>query len=360
MKAIAVIPGKANSIHLREVPEPPMSQDHVLVKTIRVGLCGTDADIVRGDYGQAPAGDTYLILGHENFGVVEEVGSHVASFQPGDLVVSTVRRPCGICFNCENGENDLCTSGQYTERGIMRRHGFMSEYYSELPQYLNKLLPEIEPIGVLLEPMSVVEKGIDHAFLIQRRMVWKPNTAVVLGAGPVGMLAASILRLRDLQTVVVGREPADDFRAQLVQQMGAEYYSVTGQALLDLPKRYPEIDLVIEATGSAQVVFDAMQVLSPNGVLCLLSVTGAHLDETEPISAINQELVLRNNVVFGSVNANPRHFKAGARDFVDIERKWPGVLQKMITRRLPMGNFADWFSGKVKGIKTVLEIAAAR
>src|SRR4051812_31156107 len=276
MKAICVTPGKPNSIHLRDVPEPAMSPDHVLVKTIRVGLCGTDAEINRAEYGKAPAGDDYLILGHENFGVVTEVGKHVSSFKPGDFVVSTVRRPCGECFNCENGENDVCTSGHYTERGIMRRHGFMSEFYSELPQYLNKILPEIEAIGVLLEPMSVVQKGIDHSFLIQRRLMWQPKTGVVLGAGPVGMLAAAVLRNKDMRCVVVGREPGNDSRSQLIEQMGAEYFSVAQQSLLDLPKHYPNIDLVIEATGSARVVFDAMQILSPNGVLCLLSVTGGH------------------------------------------------------------------------------------
>ena len=359
MKAIAVLPGKPNSIHLRDVPEPPMSPDHVLVKTIRVGLCGTDADINRGEYGQPPAGDEYLILGHENFGVVQEVGKHVTSFAPGDYVVSTVRRPCGQCFNCENGENDMCTSGKYTERGIMRRHGYMSERYSELPQFMVKLLPEVETIGVLMEPMSVVEKGIDHSFMIQHRLQWKPKTAVVLGAGPVGMLAAAVLRIRGLNVVVVGREPGGDARSQLIEQLGAEYYSVANRQLLDLPKHTEQIDLVVEATGSARVVFDAMQILSPNGVLCLLSVTGGHLEQTEPINVINQDLVLRNNVVFGSVNANPRHFKMGARDFVDIERKYPGVLDRLITTRLPMANFADWFGGKVTGIKTTLEIGAA-
>jgi glucose 1-dehydrogenase len=356
MKALCVLPGKPNSAHLRDVPEPPMSPDHVLVKTIRVGLCGTDADIARGEYGQAPPGDDYLVLGHENFGVVLEAGGNAGNFKPGDFVVSTVRRPCGLCYNCAHGENDMCTSGQYTERGIMRRHGFMSERYSELPAYLNKLAPEVEKIGVLLEPMSVVEKGIDHAFLIQRRMEWQPQTAAVLGAGPVGMLATAVLRNKGLQCVVVGREPANDPRTQLIEKIGAEYFSVSDQPLLDLPKHYSHVDLIIEATGSARVVFDAMQILSPNGVLCLLSVTGGHIEQAEPISVINQDLVLRNNVVFGSVNANPRHFQMGARDFVAIEQKWPGVLAQLITDRLPMANFADWFSGKVKGIKTTLEI----
>lgn len=359
MKAIAVLPGKPGSIHLRDVPEPPMSPDHVLVRTLRVGLCGTDADIARGEYGQAPEGDDYLILGHENFGVVEEVGKHVSNFKPGDFVVSTVRRSCGQCFNCENYENDLCGSGKYTERGIMKRHGFMSEFYSELPLYLQKILPEVEEIGVLLEPMSVVEKGIDHSFALQQRMKWKPRTAVVLGAGPVGMLAAAILRNRGLQTVVVGREPATDFRVKLVERMEGEYVSVSETPLSELPSRLEQIDIVIEATGSARVVFDSMRILSPNAVLCLLSVTGGHNRMETPVDEINQHLVLRNNVVFGSVNANPRHFKMGAFEFVDIERKWPGLLKQIITTRLPWSDFKSWFDGKVPGVKTTLEIGQA-
>lgn len=359
MKALAVLPGKPNSAHIREVPEPPMSAELVLVETIRTGLCGTDADIVRGEYGQAPPGDDHLVLGHENFGRVLEPGKNVTGFAKGDYVVSTVRRPCGQCYNCDHGENDFCTSGKYTERGIMRRHGFMSERYSELPQYLNRIAPEVAPVGVLLEPMSVVEKGIDQAFLIQRRIQWQPQRAVVLGAGPVGILASAILRNKGLPCVVVAREEAGRLQAQLVQKMGSEYFPVGSGSVCDVAKKYPEIDLIVEATGSASVAFDAMQILSANGVLCLLSVTGSHVQQTEPIAVINQELVLRNNVVFGSVNANPRHFQMGARDFVEIEKKWPGVLAQMITAHLPLASFQDWFDRKVKGIKTTLEFGSA-
>jgi threonine dehydrogenase-like Zn-dependent dehydrogenase len=356
MKAITVVPGQKNSISMRDVPEPAMSPEHVLVRTLRVGLCGTDADIYNGDYGEAPAGDTYLILGHENFGVVQEVGKNVKGFAPGDFVVSTVRRPCNVCFNCKQGEQDFCTSGQYTERGIKQRHGYMSQLYSELPQYMNKLGPELEKIGVLLEPMSVVEKAVDQSFLIQRRLAWQPKWAVVFGAGPVGMLAAAILRNRGLQVVVVAREPETDPRVRLASQFGTEYFSVANSTILDLPSRYPHVDLAIEATGSPRVVFDAMQILSPNAVLCLLSVTGGHLDFSEPVSVINQDLVLRNNVVFGSVNANIRHFKLGVQDFGDIERKWPGVLEKLITTRLRWEDYGKWFGQRHSGIKTTLEI----
>ena len=359
MKAIVVRPGEKDSIHMRDMPDPQMSDDHVAVKMIRVGLCGTDAEINHGLYGKPPDGDEFLILGHENLGVVVDVGKNVTGWKAGDLVVSTVRRPCGICPNCDQGENDCCISGQYTERGIMRRHGFMAEYYVEMPEYLNRIPKEVEPFAVLLEPMSVVEKGIDHAFLLQRRLTaWKPNLTMVLGGGPVGLLGAAALRARGLRTVVVGREPASDLRAQIAMQMGAEYISVEKSSILDLPQQVGRPDLVLEATGSARVVFDAMEILGANGVLCLLSVTGGSGVNEEPIEKINQLLVLGNQVVFGSVNANPRHFARGVEDFVTIEQQWPGVMNRLLTNRIPWGDFKTWFTQRGSGIKSTLEIGA--
>jgi threonine dehydrogenase-like Zn-dependent dehydrogenase len=356
MKAIVVKPGVHDSIHMRDMPDPKMSAAEVAVKMLRVGLCGTDAEINHGLYGKPPDGEEFLILGHENLGVVADVGKQVTGWKPGDLVVSTVRRPCDTCPNCEAGENDMCSSGCYEERGIMKRHGYMAEYYVESPAFMNKIPKEVEHFAVLLEPMSVVEKGIDHAFLLQRRLTWKPKLAVVLGGGPVGLLAAAVLRARGLRTVVVGREPATDLRAQIATDLGAEYVSVEKSSLLDLPKQIGAPDIVIEATGSARVVFDAMEILGPNGVLCLLSVTGGAGTNEEPIERINQLLVLGNQVVFGSVNANPRHFAKGVEDFVTIEKNWPGTLSRLLTNRIPWQDYKTWFAERGSGIKSTLEI----
>jgi glucose 1-dehydrogenase len=356
MKAIVVHPGEKNSVHMRDMPDPKMKPDQVAVKMLRVGLCGTDAEINQGLYGKPPDGEEFLILGHENLGLVEEVGKKVKGFKPGDLVVSTVRRPCGICPQCKAGQNDMCSSGKYTERGIMRRHGFMAEYYVESPQFLNKMPKAVQDFAVLLEPMSVVEKGIDHAFLLQRRLVWTPKLGMVLGAGPVGLLGAAVLRARGLRTVVVGREPETDLRAQIAKQLGAEYVSVANKTLQDVPKETGLPDLVLEATGSARVVFDAMEILAANGVLCLLSVTGGQTENQEPIDLINQRLVLGNQVVFGSVNANPRHFEMGVKDFVTIQKKWPGALKRLLTNPIPWENHKTWFTERGSGIKATLEI----
>jgi len=357
MKAIVVKPGQKDSIHMRDMPDPKMKPDQVTVKMIRVGLCGTDAEINHGLYGKPPEGDEFLILGHENLGVVEEVGKKVKGWKPGDLVVATVRRPCGKCAQCKAGENDMCSSGQYTERGIMRRHGYMAQYYVEEPLFMNKVPKEIRDFAVLLEPMSVVQKGIDHTFLLQQRLKgWKPKLAMVLGSGPIGLLATAVLRARGLRTVVIGRSGPEDVRAQLAKQLGAEYVSVANKALTDVPKDTGFPDIVIEATGVSKVAFDAMEILGPNGVLCLLSVTGGDTMSSEPTDLINQRMVLGNQVVFGSVNANPRHFKSGIKDFVTIEKKWPGVMSRLLTDRIPWENHKTWFTERSGGIKSTLEI----
>jgi threonine dehydrogenase-like Zn-dependent dehydrogenase len=356
MKAIVVKPGVSNSIHMRDMPDPRLKPDQVAVKMIRAGLCRTDAEIGHGLFGQAPEGDEYLILGHENFGVVEEVGRKVKGFKAGDLVVATVRRPCR-CYTCRAGQSDMCYDGAYQERGIKGRHGFMAEYYVESPQWLNRISKDIAEIGVLLEPMSVVEKGIDHAFLIQRRLEWKPRTGLVLGAGPIGLLAAAVMRARGLDSHVVGREPETDRRAHLAMKMGATYHSVAAKTIVEVKNEIPPIDIAVEATGVAGVAFDGMQILGHNGVLCLLSITGGSKNGDQPIEKINQQLVLGNQVVFGSVNANPRHFAMGVKDFTLIEQKWPGVLKQLITARLPWDQYSEWFGQQGSGIKTTLEIA---
>jgi threonine dehydrogenase-like Zn-dependent dehydrogenase len=359
MKAIVVKPHVAGSIHMRDMPDPKMKPDQVAVRMIRVGLCGTDAEIEHGLYGDAPDGDEFLILGHENFGVVEDVGKKVKGWKAGDLVVATVRRPCGICPYCKQGENDMCTSGQYTERGIMRRHGYMAQYYVESPQFLHRIPKAIRDVAVLLEPMSVVEKGIDHSFLLQRRMKkWVPRLGVVIGPGPVGLLGAAALRIRGMRTVVIGRSDASEPKAKLAVALGCEYVSSAGKTMQDVMKQIGDPDIILEATGSAQVVFDAMQTIGPSGVLCLLSVTGGDTVKPEPIDVINQQLVLGNRVVFGSVNANARHFDSGVKDLVKIDKKSPGVLQKMLNQPIAWENHAEWFKGRGSSIKATLEISA--
>ena len=327
MKAIVVSPGEKDSIHMRDMPDPKMKPDQVAVKMLRVGLCGTDAEINHGLYGKPPDGDEFLILGHENLGVVEQVGKKVKGWKAGDLVVSTVRRPCGMCPQCKAGENDMCSSGAvHRARASCAATASWRSTYVESPAFLNKIPKEIRDFAVLLEPMSVVQKGIDHTYLLQQRLKgWKPKFGMVLGAGPIGLLAAAVLRARGLRVAVDRpRRPDRLARADSSKQLGAEYVCVANKALPDVPKETGHPDIVIEATGVSRVVFDAMEILGPNGVLCLLSVTGGDTMNPEPIDLINQRLVLGNQVVFGSVNANPRHFKQGVKDFVTINQEVAG------------------------------------
>ncbi|HEV2388010.1 MAG TPA: glucose 1-dehydrogenase [Candidatus Acidoferrales bacterium] len=356
MKAIAVIPGRKNSIHMQDAPDPAPAAGQALVRVLRVGLCGTDAEINDGLYGEAPAGSSFLIAGHENFGIVEAVGSQADGIRPGDYVVASVRRPCAECSNCRNGRADLCTSGRYTERGIKGRHGYMAERYAESPEFLFPIDPSLKDVAVLLEPFTIVEKGVTEALEIQKRLPSPPRTALVLGAGPVGLLAAAALRIRGLDALVISREPASDPRARLAQAMGCRYESLPATPLEQLASQISPPDIMMECTGSSAAAFAAMQILAADGILCLLSVTGGDKTDLVPEARINRDLVLRNNVVFGSVNASPAHYRLGIQDMLTAEKTWPGLLGQLITERLPWTEFATWFNRRGGGIKTTLEI----
>jgi len=357
MKAVTVLPGKPRSATLRDVPTPTPGRGEVLVRLIAVGLDGTDAEIDEGLYGEAPPGEDHLIIGHESLGQVERVGAEVTGFAPGDLVVATVRRPGG-CLNCRAGESDMCLDGRYTERGIKGRHGFMAEHYVDAPEFLVRLPPAFREFGVLLEPMTIVEKGIAQSFEIQRRMRWEPQRALVLGAGTIGLFAALVLRNLGLGVTVVGRERADvsSLKLELLKRAGAQYLSSTVHPIPQLPEMLGNVDLIVEATGSSQVVFDAMQILGTNGVLCLMGITGGTKVISVPADRINLEVVLGNKVVFGSVNANRRYFELGVRHFGDFERKWPGLLSRFITKRLPLEEFREGLERRREHIKIVLEV----
>jgi glucose 1-dehydrogenase len=355
MRAVAVVPGKHASAHLRDdAPDPAPAPGDALVRVLEAGVCGTDVEIHDGLYGAAPPGSPFLILGHENLGLVESspAGAHV---QPGDLVVATVRRPCPErCQPCARSQNDMCVTGNFTERGIRGLHGFMSEWYSESPAYLVKLPAHLRPFAVLLEPMSVVQKGIDHAYRIQERLSWEPRTAVVLGAGPVGMLAAVSLRLRGLDVTVTAREHEGSFKDRLLREAGIRYSSTASVPLADLPRTTGPVDLVFEATGATAVVFPAMRMLAPDGVCILSSVTGGAESAEVDISTWNREMVLGNRVVFGTVNAGRGHFESGARDLEITEARLPGWLGRLITRRLPFTDVAEALVRRPEDIKTVL------
>jgi glucose 1-dehydrogenase len=341
VKAVVVTPGEKGSGRVQEVPTAEPSAEQALVEVIEVGVCGTDLEILNGLYGEAPPDHDYLILGHENFGRVVDapVGS---GLEEGDYVVSIVRRPDPVpCPQCAAGEFDMCSNGRYTERGIKGLHGFMSEYYVELPEYIVPLPAVCANIGVLIEPLTVVEKGIIQSEEIQKRMTWTPKEAVVTGAGPIGLMATLLLRSKGYDVFTLDIVEHDNPRAQIVKACGAQFVKGDEEPLVELAERIGGIDLIVEATAVPSLVFDAIDAAGPNGVVCLTGVSaGSRLLEV-PADKLNLEMVLDNKVVFGTVNANRRYFSAAVGDLARFEEMWPGLCERVITRRVPVESFQE-------------------
>jgi len=349
MKAIAVTPGVPDSVRLVEMPAPEVSDvaggRGVLVRVLRVGVDGTDKEINAAEYGAAPEGSDFLVVGHEGFGQVEATGPNVTEVAPGDYVVATVRRPGGSIYDLI-GTNDMTTDPVYYERGINLRHGFLSEYYVEDAEFVVKVPRSLKEVGVLLEPMTVVEKGIAQAHEIQRRLrVWRPRRAAVMGAGTIGLLATLVLRLRGLEVVTFGKTPGPYLNAELIEAIGATYVTSDELPVASAAARYEGgFDLIFEATGYSPIVFDSMRALAKNGVLVLSSVTGGDRRVEVPADKINLEFVLGNKVMVGTVNANREYFEAGVRDMSQAELEYPGWLARLLTHPVQgLENYRELF-----------------
>lgn len=358
MKALAVIPKKKYSVRIINLDKPTINNDEVLVKVFQAGICRTDLEINQGLYGQVPENADYLIMGHESVGIVEFIGKNVQNLNVGDYVVRTVRRPCkDKCLNCVNDENDMCLTGNYTEMGIKGLHGIFVEYYKEKPKFLVKIPKEYKHLGVLLEPLSFAEKTVYQALKIQQRMHWQPKKALVLGAGPIGILTTKLLRYLGIETYTAARSKKGNLKSRIVEELGAHYLSTTERPLEELLKG-DNLDLVIEATGNASIVYDALKLLGINGVLCLTSVTGDDQRIEMPISQINLSMVLGNKVIVGIVNANIEDYKRGVIHFSDFENKWPGLMKRLITKKIHLNNYKEGFKKERDDIKTVISFEA--
>jgi threonine dehydrogenase-like Zn-dependent dehydrogenase len=347
MKAFAVRPLEPHSARVIELPRPEPRRGEALVEILEVGLCGTDAEIDAGLYGEAPPGEEFLTLGHEILGRLEN----------GELVVPMVRRACLTCSHCRRGEQDMCDSGAFTERGIKGVHGGLCAYIAEAPSMLIAVPPAARSYAVLLEPMSVVAKGIRHALLIQKRFQWEPRRALVIGAGPIGLLATLALRAMGWEVMTAARKPGKSAKSAIVEAAGASYHSVGAASLLSLAEGGTSFDLVFEASGSAEAAFDSIHLVALNGVLCLTSITGGDELKSVPSARINRDLVLGNKVVFGVVNANRQDFIDGLSYFKRIEKAFPGILGRLLTRRVGFDNAAELFEIQKEGIKTVFQVA---
>src|SRR5919109_2738650 len=366
VRAIAVIPGKPNTIHLREVPKPRVEDipngRGVLIKILRVGVDGTDKEINAAEYGAAPGGDDYLIIGHESFGRVERVGPKVTEFKPGDYVALTVRRPGSSIYD-QIGTYDMTTDDTYFERGINLRHGFLTEYVVDEPEYIIRVPENLKEVGVLMEPMSVAQKAIEQTYRIQQRLrVWKPKRAAVLGASTLGLLSTLVLRLRGLDVTTFGNTMPPFLNSRLIEDLGARYVSTKEMSLTDASAKYGPFDLILEGTGYSPLVFEAMNVLAKNGVLAMVSVTGGSRQIEVPADKINLGFVLGNKVAFGSVNANREYFESGVKDLSTAELQYPDWLRQLLTHPVKgLDNYAEMIRllTETKGaIKVYCEVAA--
>ena len=366
MKAIAVRPGQRDSVHLTDLPKPRVDDvpngRGVLVRVLNVGVDATDREINSAEYGTAPPGQSFLVLGHESFGRVEDVGPGVTELQRGDYVVATVRRP-GTSLYDRIGMQDMTTDDTCFERGISALHGFLTEHYVDDADHIVKVPRGLKQVGVLLEPATVVAKGLSQALEIQRRLrVWRPRRAAIMGAGTIGLLATMMFRLRGMEVSVFARNPADTLNARLIGEIGGRYVSTADQPLLDAARRHGPYDLILEATGFSPIVFDSMQVLAKNGVLVLASVTGGDRSIEVPADRINLDFVLGNKVMVGTVNANREHFEMAVGDLAKAELEYPGWLAKLLTHRVRgLENYDEIFrhlANPAGVIKVYCEVAA--
>jgi glucose 1-dehydrogenase len=349
MRAITVRPGKANSAQLEELAEPPLSDGVLLIRALALGVCGTDHEIVSGDYGWAPAGEERLVLGHESLGTVERAPNG-CGFASGDWVVGIVRRPDPVpCPACAMGEWDMCRNGRYTERGIKERHGYGAERYRLEPEFAVKVDPALGLLGVLLEPASILAKAWDQTERIGHRTgIWRPRTLLVTGAGPIGLLAALFgvqrgLEVHVLDRVSKGRKPG------LVRTLGAIYHAGELQSVDGL-----EPDIIMECTGAPTLVSAVLGRSASCGVVCLTGVSASGGLVELDTGGLNRTMVLQNHAVFGTVNANRAHYRAAADALAKADRDW---LTGLISRRVPLEHWHEALERRLDDIKVVIEFA---
>jgi glucose 1-dehydrogenase len=372
MQAVAVFP-REREVKVIDHPEPSIqSPTQVKVRMLEVGVCGTDKEIVAFDYGLPPEGSDHLVIGHESLGEVVEAGSQVKDVRPGDLVVTMVRRPCPHpeCEACRNGRQDFCYTGDFTERGIKGRHGFMTEFIVDEEQYLNVVPPELREVAVLTEPLTIAEKALEQVWQVQQRLPWACPTApgqplqschraVVIGAGPVGLLGAMALAAQGFETYVYSRSADVEAKSRLVESFDARYIAAETHTPAQMAELVGNIDLVYEAAGASSVAFEVLKVLGTNGVFIFTGVPGRKAPIEMDTDLIMRDLVLKNQIVFGTVNAGRGAFREAIRDLGIFMQQWPDAVRALITARHPLSAAPDVLTGQAGGIKNIIEIAAA-
>jgi threonine dehydrogenase-like Zn-dependent dehydrogenase len=372
MRAVAMFPAE-KKIRVIDRPPPALeADDQVRLRMLDVGVCGTDHEIARFEYGVPPPGEPYLVMGHESLGEVVEVGKTISGIKPGDLVVTTVRRPCGRpeCRPCAHNRPDFCRTGAYTERGIKGRHGFMTDEVVDLAKNMHVVPRALADIAVLTEPLTIAEKALVELESIWTRMPWidpkmdpekvekRGINAVVLGAGPVGLLGALALLVRGFDTWVYSRESASSARAAWVESVGARYIESATLPVDQLARQVGNVDLMLEATGSASVTFAAVPAIGMNGIFVLTGVPGRPRDVTLDAERIMRDLVLENQILYGTVNAGPPSFDNAISDLGRFDARWPKQVRALITGRFPPETIGDVLSDGKDAIKSVIKFNA--
>lgn len=350
-----------HSVGIIDHQEPQLaSVTDVRLQMLEVGVCGTDREIAAFEYGDPPPGSDHLVIGHESLARVVEVGTGVTTLEPGTLVVPMVRRPCphASCLPCRSGRQDFCATGDFRERGIKQQHGYMAELAVDDEQYLNPVPEQLSQLAVLVEPLTIAEKALAEVEHIQRRLPWGTgdHTAVVLGAGPVGLLGAMALIVSGFETWVYSRSPVPNDRADVVEAVGARYVSSETHSVDQLREEVGDIDLVYEAVGASGLAFDVLGVLGTNGVFVFTGVPGRKAPVEVDTDRLMRNLVLRNQVVFGSVNAGKGAFEAAIGHLQEFNSRWPDPVGSLISH-YPMEAYEELLTGRASGIKQVLDIA---
>ena len=364
MKAIAIEPGTTSS-SLIDHQEPQInSPKDVKVKMLQVGICGTDREEALGGRADAPPHSNHLIIGHEMFGQVVETGSEVTKVRAGDYAVFTVRRGCGECVPCKNNRSDMCYTGNYKERGIKELHGFETEYVVDHEQFIVKVPVSIKSVGVLTEPMSVAEKAIDEALIIQSNRLpeikyddWlKGRRALVAGVGAIGLLAAFALRLRGAEVVGLDIVDENSKRPQILKDIGGSYLDGRNVKTTDIDEKYGEFDFIFEATGVPSLSFELIDVLGLNGIYVMTGIPGGERPVCFSGADMMKQIVLKNQVILGSVNASTRHFAMAIEDLEKARNKYGKLIEEVITQKVPHTNFMDALHLQSEDdIKTVIE-----
>ncbi len=364
MKAIAIAPGTVDA-QLKDFQEPQIeTPTDVKIKILEVGICGTDREEVSGGRADPPAGQPHLVIGHEMFGQVVETGSEVSAVAVGDYGVFSVRRGCGKCVPCLSNRSDMCYTGEYTERGIKGLHGYETEFVVDDEQYVVKVPESMRSIGVLAEPMSVAEKAIDEALSIQASRLleavkdsWMSGKkALVAGMGAIGILAAVALRLRGAE--VVGLDVVDENtkRPSILKRIGGVYVDSRKTNVKDLDDKFGQIDFIFEATGVAEVGFNLIDALGTNGIYVMTGIPRGERPVCITGAELMTQLVLKNQIILGSVNAGPKHFEMAIKDLERAKNKWGGLMDEIITTRIGFREFKKALDFRsVNDIKTVIE-----